>query len=39
VTSFGHVTGCEKGLPTGFIKVENYLDWIYETTGIDSEET
>lgn len=34
VTSFGHIYGCDNGLPNGFSRVTNFLDWIKKNTGI-----
>lgn len=34
VTSFGHISGCDRGIPQGFSRVTSYLKWIEETTGI-----
>jgi len=34
VVSFGASTGCEVGLPSGFTRVEYYLDWIMAHTDI-----
>ena len=32
--SFGSFAGCEVGLPSGFTRVEYYLDWIKSETGM-----
>lgn len=34
VTSFGHIKGCDLGIPQGFSRVSSYLTWIYENTKI-----
>jgi len=35
VVSFGASAGCEAGLPAAFTRVEYYLDWILEETGLN----
>lgn len=32
VTSFGHIQGCDKGLPNGFSRVTSFLSWIEKNT-------
>ncbi|XP_058067244.1 collagenase-like [Anopheles bellator] len=34
VVSFGHATGCERGLPGAFARVTAFNDWINEKTGL-----
>lgn len=33
LVSFGHAQGCEKGYPTGYTRVNYYLDWLEKETG------
>merc|ERR1712223_752662 len=35
IVSFGASAGCEVGLPAAFTRVEYYLDWILEETGMN----
>ncbi|KAK8405226.1 hypothetical protein O3P69_001653 [Scylla paramamosain] len=34
ITSFGSSAGCEKGYPDAFTRVNHYLDWIKQHTGV-----
>ncbi|KAJ6642449.1 Collagenase [Pseudolycoriella hygida] len=34
VTSFGHLSGCDLGIPQGFSRITSYTQWIEENTGI-----
>ena len=35
IVSFGASAGCEVGYPSGFSRVEYYLDWISSETGME----
>lgn len=35
VVSFVAKKGCEAQLPTGFVRVTYYLDWIHEKSGVE----
>jgi secreted trypsin-like serine protease len=35
LTSFGHVVGCEKGVPAAFTRVTSYLTWLAKHTGLE----
>ncbi|XP_055625425.1 collagenase-like [Toxorhynchites rutilus septentrionalis] len=34
VVSFGHITGCERGLPGAFARVTSFVDWVRKKTGL-----
>ncbi|XP_055610867.1 collagenase-like [Uranotaenia lowii] len=34
VVSFGHISGCERGLPGAFARVTEFSDWIRKKTGL-----
>ncbi|XP_058124996.1 collagenase-like [Anopheles coustani] len=34
VVSFGHATGCERGLPAAFARVTAFRDWVKKKTGL-----
>lgn len=34
VTSFGHASGCDSGIPQAFTRVTSFLQWIGDNTGI-----
>ncbi|KXJ83662.1 hypothetical protein RP20_CCG003604 [Aedes albopictus] len=34
VVSFGHASGCERGLPGAFARVTSFVDWIRQRTGM-----
>lgn len=36
VVSFGHATGCERGLPGAFARVTAFADWIRKKTGLQA---
>lgn len=37
VTSFGHNSGCNLGIPQGFTRITSFKRWIKQITGIDSD--
>ncbi|XP_062542075.1 collagenase-like [Armigeres subalbatus] len=34
VVSFGHASGCERGLPGAFARVTSFVDWVKQKTGL-----